>query len=201
MKYLPLLLAIATGTVFAQTPDRPPIIKEKRGSVTNAHVEGSLAPTHDLPCISLSEAKQTYTPPDLHTAIAKCIAGAQFTRAAPLFALSGIYFRFDAERIADKTVRGGEQVMIMRTFSNFSEEQKEAFAKALNQLTESTSDLQATCAELVRIGPPAYFPRYLILHGMNAFISPSPLDNALIPNFDAESTWARLQEAYAHCPK
>lgn len=201
MKHLPLLLAIATGTVFAQTPERPRIIEEQRGSVTNAHVEGSLAPTQDLACISLSESKQTYTPPDLHTAIAKCIAGAQFTKAAQLFMLSGIYLRFDAERIADKTVRGGGQVLILRTFLNFSKEQKEEFTKAFNQLAKNTSELQATCSELVRIGPPTYFPRYLILHGLNAFTSPNPLDNALIPNFDAESTWVHLQEAYAHCPK
>lgn len=160
-----------------------------------------MEPTRDVACIALSEAKSAYTPPDIHTAIVKCISRGDFAKAASLFMLAGIYSRFDAERVADKTARGGVRVLIMNTFGRFSKEQKEGFSGAANQLTQASSELQAFCSELVRIGPPTYFPKYLILHGMNAFTSPNPLENAIDLSFDAVSTWARLQETYAHCPK
>jgi hypothetical protein len=199
--HLTLVLATITITAFAQAPERPPIIQEQSGSVTSARAEGSLAPTQALPCFTLSEAKQTYTPPDLHTALAECVSSAEFAKAAQLFILAGINSRFDVQRVADKTAAGGLRILIMRTFSNFSEEQKEEFRKAINQLMKTPSGLQAICSELARIGPPTYFPKYLVLHGLNAFTSSNPLDNALDPSFDAASTWARLQDTYAHCPK
>lgn len=201
MKYIVTILALPLSCALAQTPERPPVIQEQRGNITNIRVEGSLAPTQDLPCISTTDANPSHTPPDLHTGVAKCILEGDFARAARLFMLAGIYSRFDAERVADRTARGGSQVLIMRTFAGFSKEQKEEFTKAFNQLVNSRPELQAICTELVRIGPPSYFPKYLVLHGMNAFTSPSPLENALIPGFDSAATWVRLQDAYAHCPR
>jgi len=201
VKHLLSIAALLTTNAFAQVPERPPIVQEQRGNVTNVRVEGSLAAAQDLACISLSEAKPSFTPPDLHTAIAKCMSKSEFAKAAQLFMLAATYAQFDAERISDKTARGGVQVLMMKTFSGFSKEQKEEFSRAFNQLAQDPSELQATCSEMSRIGPPTYFPRYLILHGMNAFTSSSPLDNALDPHFDAAGTWSRLQDTYARCPK
>jgi len=36
---------------------------------------------------------------------------------------------------------------------------------------------------------------------MNALTASRPLDNALLPDFDSEASWTRLQSAYLNCPK
>jgi hypothetical protein len=115
--------------------------------------------------------------------------------------LTGIYARFDAERVADRSARSGGQVLMMRTSENYSTEQKAEFSKALQALINTPTELRAACTELTRIGSPTYFPKYLILHGINAFSSPTPLENALNPAFDGEATWLRLMDTYARCPK
>lgn len=192
-----LALALPAG---AQQAEGPKIVEETEGNITRAHVEGSLAPTQAIDCVLLSEARNTLTPPDLHTGLSKCIGKGEFVRAARLFVLAGVYARFDAERVADRTARAGGQVLILRTFAAFTQEQKQAFSREFDRITKDPLELQSTCAVIRNIGPPNYFPKYLVLHGVEAFSSPSPLKNALVPDFEPSSTWARLQSTYLHCP-
>ncbi|MES2073952.1 MAG: hypothetical protein V4488_26600 [Pseudomonadota bacterium] len=182
-------------------PELPKLIGETRGNFTNVRIEGSLAATRDLDCLELAQVKNTYTPPDLHTAITKCFAQAKFNNAAQLLALAGVYSRYDAERVADRTAQGGVQVLIMRTFAAFSQDQKEKFSQATNLVLTDPKSIRDLCAAVQTLGPPDYFPKYLILHGMGAYMSATPLENALTPNFDSAGTWARLQDKYLHCPK
>jgi len=180
--------------------DKPTIITEQRGKITNYRVEGSLAPTQDVACIDLADAKSTYTPPDLHTGVAKCVQEGEFDKAGRLFALSGIYASFDAERVADPSVRGGGQILMMSTSAKFSTEQKEKLSAAVQKISKEPSDLKGLCSQIARIGPPTYFPKYLILHGLNAFTSANPTANALKPDFDSAATWTHLQRSYLNCP-
>ncbi len=184
----------------AQQVDRPPIVVEREGNITRGRVEGSLAPSRELGCISLHETQSTYTPPDLHTGIAKCFQTGAFGMAARLFILASGYARFDAERIKDRSAAAGGQVLILRSFAAFTGEQKEAFSHAARRLTGEPSELAALCSDIQKVGPPTYFPRYLILHGLNAFASSAPLEDALDPTFDSQATWSKLL-AGLRCPR
>lgn len=115
--------------------------------------------------------------------------------------MASAYSRFDAQRIADRFASGGGQVMIMRTFANFSLEQRQAFSAAAGRLTKSPDNFQQWCADIKGLGPPKYFPKYLILHGMAAFTQPTPLANAMVPDFAVGENWARMLETNARCPK
>jgi hypothetical protein len=75
--------------------------------------------------------------------------------------------------------------------------------KAVEQNCATGSDknlLVQICRSVQRVGAPVYFPKYLILHGINAFKDPNPTMNALTSDFDATATWLRLQSNYLHCP-
>lgn len=192
---------VTAGVAFAQSDEKPKIITERNGNMTNIRAEGSLAPTQQLQCIDLKDVTPEQTPPDFFTAVSSCFAQADYDRAARIFMLASVYSRFDAQRITDRSAAGGGQVMIMRTFGQFTPEQRQAFSMAVERLTKTPENFQAWCSNIKRLGPPRYFPKYLILHGMAAFTNPTPLANAMVPDFDLETNWARVLEVNVHCPK
>ena len=191
------LMPAAGGFVPAPSPPRSAAV----APVMKPAVPGSLAATRELACIDMAQAQNVFTPPDLHTAVAKCVAESRFTGAAQLFLLAGLYSSFDAERVADRSARGGGQVLNARTVAMFSMAQREKLSVATVALLQDAGALRNLCNGVQRLGPPDYFPKYLVLHGANAATSSAPLDNALAPGFDADAAWVRMQQTYLRCPK
>jgi hypothetical protein len=169
------------------------------GKFVSVSSPANLAPTRKLSCIELSSVKNTYTPPDIYTAIRSCLAKGDYDRAATLLPLAGAYAHFDALRIKDQTARDGGQVLIVQTSATMTPDQKQTFKEALTVVMSDPKKHADFCSEVSKIGPPDYFPKYLIMHGMNAFLTPHPEQNALVPNFDAQGTWAKLQTQYLQC--
>jgi hypothetical protein len=184
----------------AAAAERPPLLAQQDGTVTRARLQGSLAPTRDLPCLRGDQIEALFTPPDLYTGFLKCLDERRAEDAALMFSVAGIYSRFDARRIDDPSVRGGPQVLIINTSAGFTPRQREFFVKVQRRVATSEAT-QAFCEVLARIGPPIYAPRYLVLHGLKAFTAANPMDNALVPGFDANGNWASLLESYGHCGK
>jgi len=197
----PLLVSLFmfSSLVVAQTKEPPRIIKEQNGKITNYRAEGSLASTQAISCIPLAEVKRKFTPPDLYKGVADCLAKNEYESAAKLFALAGIYARFDAERVTDKTAGQARTVLIMNTFSNMPEDRKNKLNASLSRITKTPALLGDLCKEVAQVGMPDYYPNYMILHGIKAF-SGNPHDGALVANFDAMGTWKGLLSAYLHCP-
>lgn len=193
-----LLLPFLSPCVFSETVEPPKIHVEQNGIVTNMTVEGNLASYINIGCISLSEVKNTFTPADLYKGVRECIKQENFDRAANLFMLAGLNARFDAERITDKTAGQARVVLIMNTFSNVPQDQKDKFGAAVKRLTENTEFLGKLCNEINKIGIPDYYPSYMILHGVKAFTG-NPHERALITHFDALSVWKKLQFESLQC--
>lgn len=190
-------LCIFSATVLAQ--ESPKVVREENGKITNYRVEGSLASTQTVNCIPLAEAKNTFTPPDLYKAVLDCLTKDNYETAAELFALAGIYARFDAERVADKTAGQAKTVLIMNTFANASEEKKAKLNAALGRIANARDVLGRVCRQVELIGMPDYYPRYMILHGIKAFTGNSS-DGAIVKDFNSSAAWKNLQSAYLHCP-
>jgi len=192
--------AAATASAPARREaDRPPVQVQQDGNVTRAKVQGSLAPTRDLACLRAEQIESAFTPPDLHTGFLKCLDERRAEDALLMFMMAGIYSRFDAQRIDDPSVQGGPQMLIIRTSSGFTPQQREFFVNDVQSRAGKPESTQAFCAALRRIGPPSYAPRYLVLHGLKAFTAANPMDNALRADFNADATWKTLLDSYAHC--
>ncbi|MBK7001926.1 MAG: hypothetical protein IPH35_18755 [Rhodoferax sp.] len=104
MKSLFFLLSLVATTAVAQTLDPPKIITEKKGNLTKLfrYAEGKLGiVTSARPAFRPTEAKNTLTPADLYQGVSDCIHQDKYERATSLFALAGIYGRFDAKRVAE----------------------------------------------------------------------------------------------------
>ncbi|MEO5349956.1 MAG: hypothetical protein H7836_09940 [Magnetococcus sp. YQC-3] len=185
--------------VWPLRAQEPPKISTTQEGVVHRHeVEGHLASTRSLGCIALSEAKSSFTPPDLYGAVRACIDRDDYDASVALFALAGIYSRFDVERVADKTAEQGIPVLIMNAFSHLSPDKKERFNAALQRVTGTPALRDTLCGTIRSIGMPDYYPNYLILHGIKAFMgTPPPAD--LVVDFDRQQVWESLQSTYLNC--
>jgi len=198
------IVCIALGCLFffnsaiSQTLESPKTIKEQNGNFTNYRAEGGLASTQTIGCIPLSEVKNTVTPADLYQGVGECLAKDNYELASRLFMLAGIYAAFDSERITDKTAAQAKTVMIMNLFSSISPDKKTKFSDAVKLTSTNPEMLSTICNEVQKIGIPNYYPNYMILHGIKSF-NGNPNENALVKDFDANSTWNKLQSSYLNC--
>ena len=199
MRPLFLVLALFSTTALAQDNAPLSIVTEQAGGFTNYRAEGSLASTQTVGCIPLAAAKNTFTPADLYRGVAACIAQENYEFATGLFALAGIYGRFDAKRVADKSAGQARVVLIMNTFATVAQDKKTKFAEAFDQARMNPAVLGKLCGEVRKIGMPNYYPNYMILHGIEAFTG-NPHEGALLPDFDSTKVWADLQTDHLRCP-
>lgn len=177
---------------------RQDIVVEKKGNITNARVVGNLASKQDIGCISIEKAKNSFTPADLYKGVATCLAQEKFEEASALFLLAGLYSHYDAARITDKTAGQAGSVLVMNTFSNIPTDIKAKFGTAVEKYTKDPTSIQRICEQVAVIGPPDYYPEYMIRHGMKAFTG-SPHEGAIASDFDKTSTWTQLQTKYLRC--
>jgi hypothetical protein len=199
MRPLLFLIPFLSSLTLAQTLAPPKIITEQHWNVTNHRAEGNLASTQAVGCIPLAKAKNTFTPPDLYLGVTECITQDNYDFAASLFALAGIYGRFDVERVTDKSAGQAKTVLVMSTFATVPQDKKTKFNEALNRIAKNSESLGKLCGEVRKVGMPNYYPSYMILHGIKAFTG-NPHDGALLKDFDSQKNWVNLQTAYLHCP-
>jgi len=198
MRHLLHLLLIFSTSAFADQLDPPKIIKEQNGRMTNLRAEGSLASTQTIGCIHIEDAKNTYTPADIYKGSGECISQEKYDLAVDLNALAGVYARFDAERITDKTAGQANSALIMKTFSTLPQDKKSKFAEIMKRTANNPESLNKLCVSIRKIGMPNYYPNYMILHGIKAFTG-NPHEGALVENFDSSAAWKKTLSGYLHC--
>jgi hypothetical protein len=168
-------------------------------NVINYETAGNLKSNNDLECIGPEKLNNEYTPPELYKAVTKCVAQDKYKEGILLFSLAGVYGRFDTFRVADKTAHQAITILLMGTFDSLSENKKNIFIKALKKMFYTPNELATCCKQIVLIGPPNYYPDYMIQHGMGAFFNDGS-NNGIVSNFDAQTAWKEVVGIYLHCP-
>jgi len=174
------------------------------GSVTQPGVQnfeapGNLESKYDVGCIKADKVKRKYTPTDLYRAMSKCIDSGNFKEGVFLFAVAGVYGRFDAYRVADKTAHQAVIVARMQAVSPLSKDKLTEFQNSLKTTLGNPTGLAAVCKDIEQIGAPEYYPRYMIQHGMGAFLK-DRRGNELVEDFNASAAWKKSLDTYLHCP-
>jgi cytochrome c551/c552 len=199
---LQILIQWITGVspiALAETIAPPKIIVAQNGKVTNVSSEGNLASYQAVGCIPLAEAKNTFTPADIHKGVRQCVEQGNYDFAARLYLLAFMYGIFDAERITDKTAGQAILVLNTNTFLNVPQDRKIKTDEAIRHITKDSELLGKLCSEINKIGPPDYYPSYMILHGVKAFTG-NPHDGALLKDFDTLGVWKKVQYRNLKCP-
>lgn len=190
------LLSLAATIAACSSPHPHPASKSR---ITNYQTQGNLQSTHAIGCPAANQIKDTYTPADLYPAVAKCVHAQDYGKAAFIFALAGVYTRFDEQRVADETSHDVMSVYMYRLGAIFSDHEKQELLKSVTALMDNPDELKTACARIREIGPPTYYPRYMVQHGMQAFGGNST-HRELVPNFNPKTAWERSLGGYLHCP-
>lgn len=177
-------IGLAGGAVAAQ-------------DITNYEAPGNLQSFNAVACIGIDETKPTYTPADLYPGMMDCVEKQDFDAAAKLFALAGVYGRFDTMRVSDKTAHQAITILKMGSLGTLEEEDSKDFKSAIVRLTSNPEALSSLCASLRKLGPPSYEPVYMRQHGMGAFLGAK---KDLPKDFDAVSAFEAALDQYLHCP-
>lgn len=167
--------------------------------ITHYESAGNLQSNATLGCVRLSAVTGKHTPADIYPGVAACIKAGDFEKAAPLYLVAGVFGRFDKLRVSDRTAHQAVTVLQRNDFADLTQDQRESFFMNYLQprLEKGSSSLAALCAAVDRVGPPDYFPNYMIQHGMGAYLGRS--DGGLVQGFDPDKGWQDSLSGYLHC--
>jgi len=139
------------------------------------------------------------TPPEIWRHIAGCIDAERYDDATFLFALAGARARFDTLRVADISAHDAAAILPM-LLDYLPADKANAFREHIkNTLLKDEKLLTAYCAEIRNMGPPSYFPSYMVNHGLGVFRNGGNAQ-PLVEPFDEKSSWADAVNGYLRCP-
>ncbi len=166
--------------------------------IQTIEAEGNLESPNPCDCVELSEVTNEHNPADILTGMGKCIELKDFEKAAKLFAISGVYGTYDTYRVKDKSAHQALLVLQQNIFMNVDEDDKNSLLNSLKKTLEKGSDeLNDVCQAIKEIGVPAYHPRYMIQHGIKAFMDNK--GDGLVEEFDEEESLELALTNYLHC--
>ena len=160
--------------------------------------EGNLESPNPCDCVDISEITNEHNPADILHGMGKCIEKNNFGKAARLFAIAGVYAKYDSYRVKDKSAHQALMVLQQNILIDISEDDKNNMIAKLRQtLEKGSSELKNVCQEIEKVGIPKYHPKYMIRHGIQAFIETD--GNGLVEDFNSEESWKLALESYLHC--
>ncbi|MDR6495191.1 hypothetical protein J2797_005107 [Paraburkholderia terricola] len=136
---------------------------------------------------------------DLDAAMVACVKQGKFDDATFLYALSGVYGRYDILRVSDRTAHQAVTVLRMWAMSSLSDEEKARFKNEVLSRTEDNEARSKICKDVEKIGPPRYIPTYMTGHGLGAIVG-SEQSGSTPEGFNSASAWHEALTGYLHCP-
>ena len=201
LKKTPLAIAGSPSSVNVPFwPNRVPVTVTKPApNITNYEAQGNLESTNNIGCVGTDKLSRKFTPPDMYRAAAICAQQNMNKEGTFIVALAGAYGKFDTLRVADKTAHDAPNISRMTSFASVDANKISTFQANMKATFSEPAALAAICNDVIRIGPPDYFPRYMIQHGMGVFIQDPKAGNGLVDGFDASAAWSQTLGSYLHC--
>ena len=150
-------------------------------------------------CLDKSKVSNMLSPVELWKSIASCISSEKYDEGVFIYAMAGAFGAFDKLRVADKTAHQATQVLLMVTFDSLPEDKVAAFQSRVRQTFGNESTHKAYCKEIESVGPPDYFPTYMVRHGLGAFPGANKNQPLVVP-FDPHVAWPQAVKQYLLCP-
>jgi hypothetical protein len=170
----------------------------KAQEIKQIEADGNLESPNPLACVSLSEVTNQNNPADILNGMKKCIELKEYEKAAKLFAIAGVYGKYDTFRVKDKSAHQGFLVLQLDVFESISESEKNSLMNHLKkELKAGSNNLNETCQAIQKVGVPNYYPKYMIQHGIQAFLEKD--GNGLVEKFDSITSWNQALKEYLHC--
>jgi len=183
----------------------------KAAQMGDANAQKALAQLEqeNVHCIGRDGISSQLTPVELYKDAASCIDQQKYDDGLFLYSSAGAYGRFDILRVKDATAHGVVGFLPGIFFNQLDKAKVAAFQDRVKQMNSNDALKAEYCMDLGGMSPPAYFPTYMISHGLaataNALGAPllgnSPGDNPLVSPFDAAKAWKQAVDDYLQCKK
>ncbi len=164
-------------------------------TITVSNIEGNLGTKSNPKCITMSEAVTLLTPPDLALGILECYKSDDVQNALDMFWVMKVRAFFDAQRVNDESAGAAQGALQAQLFGTTGEE----FLIKMQNLLDKDKEVffSRLCSTMKTLGPPDYYPEYMILHGMKAFLGIE--GDGLKPDFDADRQWGKILRNNLSC--
>ena len=168
-----------------------------KAQVTSYENPDSLRAENPLECVSATEVAASSSAADVAAGAEDCTENGRFDEAAALLLVSSAFVDFDTRRVADESAHSARHALFASTFSNQSERDMQSLFGALDSFDPNSPEHQRICEHLRDVGPPIYFPKYMIAHGLQAATDPEA--PPLIEPFDSARAWEDSLTGFIGC--
>ena len=163
--------------------------------ITQYSIEGNLKPETNPGCVTMSEAVTSLTPADLALGILECYRNDDVNKALDMFWVMKIRGFFDAKRVNDASAGAAMGMLQAELFGITGENFLIEMQNLLDQ--DNATFFNRLCTTMKALGPPDYYPKYMILHGMNAFLGIE--GDGLKPDFNIDVEWNKVIQTDLDC--
>ncbi|MBK8869470.1 MAG: PLDc_N domain-containing protein [Elusimicrobia bacterium] len=173
-----------------------------KSKIMRMDAPGNLESLNDLGCVELTKITNKITPADLYKSLAKCIEEGSYKKAAQISAIAGVYGRYDTLRVADPSAHQAVGMLKLVNLGKIGQEKEKFFFDAIKEMAQTSRNIKEVCGEIRKIGPPNYFPHYMVQHGAQlvyATLSGTALNEPLVKDFDSKAAWEKSLDSYLHC--
>jgi hypothetical protein len=151
-------------------------------------------------CLDKSKLSNKLSPFDLWKSIASCISSESYDQGVFMYAMAGAFGRFDTLRVADESAHQATKALPMLAFGSLPKDKVAAFKARVQQTLGNESTRKTYCVEVERLGPPDYYPSYMIQHGLGALSGANSNKPFVVP-FEPKVAWPRAVKEYLRCPR
>jgi TPR repeat protein len=181
----------------------------KAAQLGDANAQKALAQLaqENVRCIGRDGLGNQLTPIDLYMDAASCIDQEKYDDGLFLYFLAGAYGRFDMLRVKDATAYDAVAFLSGMILKRLDKTKVAAFMEREKQMNGNDALKAKYCSDLASVSPPAYFPTYMVSHGITSYADAtaatlpghSPADNPLVSPFDAPKAWKQAVDDYLQC--
>ena len=148
-----------------------------------------------MACTNINGLRNRTTPADIFIGLKDCLDKGDYENAGQLYLAALVYGRYDIKRVEDKSSHQAISVLRLKYLGGLG---KDKIQKLQLALKKSIKNMSAICTSLKRLGKPNYYPRYMIQHGMGAFLGNKSKDG-IVANFNSNKAWQDVLVQYAKC--
>ena len=121
-----------------------------------------------------------------------------FGRAVELIILAQVRTAYDIRRVSDETAHQVTYVNLGTMIGALPQEKRDGLQAAYGEFGERGSERhQAFCGVQRMTPPPDYHPRYMLAHGMGAFLGETEEDRMIVIN--PQMAWDAVLTEYLYC--
>jgi hypothetical protein len=174
----------------------PPVTNQP--TIVNREAGGNLAPTRPpMGCIAEDAVDASMNPVDLYMSLAACVTEERYDSGPLLLMTAGVFSRFDQARVADRSAHQATRVLRVTHVDSLPPQKWAPLQERTQRLMAEPAGKAALCTQVRALGPPTYYPTYMIQHGMGVMTGSAA--DPIVPGFDPATEWPRVVDAYLHC--